>query len=157
RDVSSGALQSEESVKVEFDALYDPHAWITVAGVYEGPEPVCAGAAVIVPNDDDIRCALATVFKCTPGMKDRINGPIGMYRRSNWRSILACSGALFDTNRGESRGVLSGVEGLIDRRRVWCGIEVVVADVHPIFTLIRAVRDCSCLHVGLIDTAARSI
>ena len=89
RNISSCALQSQETVKVEFHVLHDANAGLAVAAVCERLEFVCSGAAVIVPHDDDVRRAIAAgVVEGQPGMKDRINGAVRMYGETDRRTIL---------------------------------------------------------------------
>ena len=146
-------------IEVEAGAASNPHSGFVVTRVDEISERIIAGAAAVVTNDHDIGCSFSGVIvKRPPRVKNCINGPVWMNRRSNGGPILTRSNARLDPYRLESGISCSAIQRLVDGCSFSAGrVEIVVADINAIFSLPGPTLDRGSLDVRLIHAPSNTI
>src|SRR5882724_13387849 len=86
--------------------------------------------------------------------EDSVDGPIGMYRRPYRRCVHARWDARIDAGGLKDRSRYLSVSRVVNRRRLWNGVEVVVA-VKDHILFHSADGHSGSLNVRLVDVVAR--
>src|SRR5689334_28247 len=88
--IAASSLLAQHTIEIEVSILRDPDAGVAIGRIGQVSEWLSAGAAVIVPHDDDVRGSFAgAVIERPPGMINRISCAVRMNRRTHRWSILA--------------------------------------------------------------------